>query len=603
MYHNEVENSPIPCLNDKKYQQSLKIFVAKGVLVKTEVPPIANMQGKFDTSSKWIVDSGATDYITHRLDWFDNDLKNTCELLVTIPNNSSIPVEDRGSCILPNGIRIKNVLHVPTFTCNLLSFNNIVKRIRSNNGREFTSNRMLNFYTKHGILLETTCPHTPQQNGVVERKHRHLLETARVLKFEAKLPTHFWGECIMTEAYIINLLPSEIIENKTPYEIIYGQKPDYESLKVFGCLAYYHNTETRGDKFEERGRQGIFLGYPRGTKGYKIFYVKNGKIIVSRDVRFVETHFLMTQTLTKRKTNNRKFLSFHHGDVFMQNDTNSDNLSQNERSNQVVEPTATENIGQTNVTEPTTHTETEHAKPTREKRTRTHPARLNDYVVNLPSSINQATPESNQECSTNTKLSRDDEEVCVDAGKYRRLVGRLLYLRATRPDVTYSVNVLTQFVADPRHNHMEAAIRVLGYLKFTPGQGGAPISWKSKGKFVISRSSAEAEYGAMASTVNGVLWVRWLLKHLDVPQIDPTQLFCDNIVVKHIANNPVFHECTKHIEMDCYFVRERVESKDIEQLHLDSKEHIVGLFTKALGARQLRFLLDKLGICDLHAPT
>ncbi|KAI3523163.1 hypothetical protein L1887_01220 [Cichorium endivia] len=240
----------------------------------------------------------------------------------------------------------------------------------------------------------------------------------------------------------------------------------------------------------------------------------------------------------------------------------------------------------------------------------------------------------------NTKLGKNDEDVRVDANKYRRLVGRLLYLQATRPDITYSVNVLSQFVTDPRQSHMEAAIRVLRYLKGTPGQGillpkegkpnlvaytdsdwlgcpdtrrsrtgyllllgGAPISWKSKKQSVVSRSSAEAEYRAMATTVSEVIWLRWLLKELDLEQSGPTQMFCDNLAVKHIANNPVFHERTKHVEMDCYFVRERVESKEVKPIHIDTRSQVADLLTKALGAKQLQFLLDKLGICNLHAPT
>ncbi|KAJ0534951.1 putative RNA-directed DNA polymerase [Helianthus annuus] len=150
---------------------------------------------------------------------------------------------------------------------------------------------MTNFYTEHGILLETTCPHTPQQNGVVERKHRHLLETARALKFEAKLPSRFWGECVLIAAYIINRLPSKSIENKTPFEIIFNEKADYDHMKVFGCLAYYRSTETDGDKLEERGKPGVFLGHPPGTKGYKIFDTRKNKIIISRDVKFFENIF------------------------------------------------------------------------------------------------------------------------------------------------------------------------------------------------------------------------------------------------------------------------------------------------------------------------
>lgn len=170
-------------------------------------------------------------------------------------------------------------------------FEKNIKRIRCDNGGEFISNKMMGFYAEHGIILETTCPHTPQQNRVVERKHRHLLETARALMFEANLPKRFWGECILTATYIINRLPSQVIGNKTPYELLHGEKPYYDHMRVLGSLAYYLSIETNGDKFEIRGRSGVFMGYPSRTKGYKILNPSSGKIITSRDVKFAEKVF------------------------------------------------------------------------------------------------------------------------------------------------------------------------------------------------------------------------------------------------------------------------------------------------------------------------
>lgn len=107
----------------------------------------------------------------------------------------------------------------------------------------------------------------------------------------------------------------------------------------------------------------------------------------------------------------------------------------------------------------------------------------------------------------------------------------------------------------------------------------------------------------MATTVSEILWMKWLLNELDVKQSGPTPLFCDNQAARHIAKNPVFHERTKHVEMDCYFVRERVESQEIQPLNIHTKSQIADLFTKALGAQQFQLLLDKLGIQNLHAPT
>ncbi|GJY56042.1 uncharacterized mitochondrial protein-like protein [Tanacetum coccineum] len=233
------------------------------------------------------------------------------------------------------------------------------------------------------------------------------------------------------------------------------------------------------------------------------------------------------------------------------------------------------------------------------------------------------------------KLDKGKSESRVNTSQYRRLIGRLLYLQATRLDIMYSVNILSQFVADPRNNHLEADNHVLGYLKATPGQGilisragdpvlttyydsdwlgcpytrqsctgymllvgGTPISWKIGKQSLVSRSSAEAEYRAMASTVSEIIWVRWLLSELYVHNPLATPIFCDNQAAWHIANNPVFHERTKHVEMDCYFVRERVESKEIILMKISSKMQIVDLLTKGLPAHQLQFLLGK--ICMLH---
>nr|GEX93576.1 putative reverse transcriptase, RNA-dependent DNA polymerase, Gag-polypeptide of LTR copia-type [Tanacetum cinerariifolium] len=153
-----------------------------------------------------------------------------------------------------------------------------------------------------------------------------------------------------------------------------------------------------------------------------------------------------------------------------------------------------------------------------------------------------------------TKLDKGEEEARVDATQYQRPIGRLLYLQATRPDVTYAVNVLSQFVSDPRQNHLEAAKRVLRRSKtrYLLLFSGGPISWKTKKQSVVSRSSTEAEYRAMASIISEILWVRWLLKDMQVQLTTPTSLFCDNQAARHIANNLVYYERTKHVEMDFF---------------------------------------------------
>jgi gag-polypeptide of LTR copia-type/Integrase core domain/Retrotransposon gag protein/GAG-pre-integrase domain len=156
-------------------------------------------------------------------------------------------------------------------------FSSKIKTIRSDNASELLSNEMQEFFHLNGIKHETTCVNTPQQNGVAERKHRHLLEIARSLRFQSGLPKIFWGECIMTATYLINRIPTKILNGSTPYEMLFHKKPSYTHLRVFGCLCYIHTHSL--DKFEPRAKKCIFVGYPQGKKGYKVFDLENNKFI------------------------------------------------------------------------------------------------------------------------------------------------------------------------------------------------------------------------------------------------------------------------------------------------------------------------------------
>ncbi|KAL5841854.1 hypothetical protein ACOSQ3_012457 [Xanthoceras sorbifolium] len=167
-------------------------------------------------------------------------------------------------------------------------FHAYVKAVRVDNGSEFLS--MKNFFRLHGIEYQRTCVYTPQQNGFVERKHHHILTVARALLFQSHLPLHFSGECVLTAVYLINRLPSPLLSNKTPFEMLYSRPPSLDHLKVFGCLCYatvVHPIK----KFEPRAKCCIFVGYPTGQKGYKLYDMETKKFFVSRDVKFHETIF------------------------------------------------------------------------------------------------------------------------------------------------------------------------------------------------------------------------------------------------------------------------------------------------------------------------
>ena len=133
--------------------------------------------------------------------------------------------------------------------------------------------------------------------------------------------------------------------------------------------------------------------------------------------------------------------------------------------------------------------------------------------------------------------------------------------------------------------------------------GGNLVSWRSKKQNVVSKSSSEAEYRAMAQTTCEIVWMRNLLGEIGFPQSNPTMMWCDNQAAIYIANNPMFHERTKHIEVDCHFTREKLEDGKITTPHVRTESQLADVFTKALPGSQVKFICNKLGMMNIYAPA
>ncbi|KAM1699812.1 hypothetical protein ACFX2K_031115 [Malus domestica] len=164
-----------------------------------------------------------------------------------------------------------------------------VKSLRSDRDGEFLSSEFTKFCETKGIQRQLTMAYTPQQNGVVERKIRIVVEMAKTMLHDRGVPYVLWAEAVHTAVYILNRCPTKALGNTTSFEAYSGRKPGIAHLKIFGSLCYVHvPTETR-QKLDAKSVKGVFVGYATCEKGYRIFDPCTNKLILSRDVVFDES--------------------------------------------------------------------------------------------------------------------------------------------------------------------------------------------------------------------------------------------------------------------------------------------------------------------------
>lgn len=261
------------------------------------------------------------------------------------------------------------------------------------------------------------------------------------------------------------------------------------------------------------------------------------------------------------------------------------------------------------------------------------------YAQNLIDKFNmrQCIP-ANTPMEFGLKLSKNCKDECVDGSLYRSLVGSLVYLTATRPDMVFAVSMISRFMESPKSSHWEAGKRILKYVKGTIdhgitysrtsnfkltgysdsdfggnlddgrstagyifNMGSGAVSWQSKKQSVVALSSAEAEYMSLSIAGCQALWLRGLLTELEHPQDDPTTIFCDNKSAIALTKNPVFHGKSKHIRIKFHFIRELVSNGEVKIEFCGTKDQLADCFTKALQIGSFKFMKDCLKVQPLLA--
>ncbi|KAL3749900.1 hypothetical protein ACJRO7_010945 [Eucalyptus globulus] len=233
------------------------------------------------------------------------------------------------------------------------------------------------------------------------------------------------------------------------------------------------------------------------------------------------------------------------------------------------------------------------------------------------------------------KLQKEDGSAPADERVYRSLIGCLMYLTATRPDIMFPVSVLSRFLNCASELHMVAAKRVLRYLRGTLSYGikfcrvqefklqgysdsdwagsmddmmstsgycftfgSACFSWCSKKQEIVAQSTAEAEFIAATAAVNQALWLKKLMDDLHMQQEEDIEVFVDNQATLAISQNPVFHGRTKHFKVKFYFLREVQKAEEVKLVYCNSENQIADIFTKSFHVGRFELLRAKLGVCS-----
>jgi transposase InsO family protein len=182
--------------------------------------------------------------------------------------------------------------------------NNKLKALRTDRGREFTSNEFKQYCELLGVKQYLTAPYSPQQNGVVERRNQTVVGMARSLLKSMEVPGKFWGEAVSTAIYLLNRAPTKSVVGKTPYEAYYNRKPSVAHLRVFRCVRFIKKVTPYLSKLSDRSKQMVFIGYDPNTKGYQMFDPEAKKIVVTRHIVFKEEEVGLEQTSSNRNWSN-----------------------------------------------------------------------------------------------------------------------------------------------------------------------------------------------------------------------------------------------------------------------------------------------------------
>nr|GEW28280.1 zinc finger, CCHC-type [Tanacetum cinerariifolium] len=533
-----------------------------------------------------------------------------------------------------------------------------LKSFRTDRGGEFTSREFTCYCKENGILRQLTAPYSPQQNGIVERRNR---------------------------------VPTKALKDSTPYEALKERKPNMRHLRVFGCKAYVKVTKPHLKKLDNRSRELVYLGTEPNSKAYRLFDPVTKDIVHQDSERNDEdsapspmqnnTHGDISDddeieqpinnpstpppyTYEPNSEDSTGYTSSIAKEVYV---TQPEGFKKPGNENKVYRlvkalyglkqapRTWNMKLDQTLKSLYFKTCTLEQAIYTRVRKD--FMLLVGVYVDDLivtgskggisikqTGYANKILKEARMVDCNETKIPMDpgpkliktEGGELVDVTEYKSLIGCLRYLLHTRPDLSYSVGLLSQFMQEPREQHMKAIRQVLRYIKGTlnfginyykkagckllgysdssyginikggKGKtvivfyfGNSPISWNSHKQPTVALSSCESEFMAATAAACQALWLQRLLNALTRWKEEKVTIRVDNKSAIALMKNPVFHGRSKHIDIRYHFIRECVKKNQIGVEHISGDLQRADILTKALARIKFAEMRELLGVKEL----
>nr|GEV87913.1 Gag-Pol polyprotein [Tanacetum cinerariifolium] len=478
-----------------------------------------------------------------------------------------------------------------------VGLNKTVRYIRTDNETEFVNHTMTKYYECIGIFHQKTVPRTPQQNEVVERRNRTLVEAARTMLIFSKAPMFLWAEAVATACYTQNRSLIHTRHHKTPYELVHNMKPDLTFFRVFGALCYPTNDSEDLGKLQPTADTGIFVGYAPSRKGYRIYN--------KRTRRSMETiHALypiwFLQLCMHPPTNKELEILFQPMfDEYLE-PPRAERLDSPAQAVQVLVTSAGTPLS-TSIDQdaPSLHISSSssalqsHSLP---PGVVAEPHFMKDHnVAPVDNSlfVNVFTSKPHSEASSSGDISSTESPYAMqdEIHEFDRLQ---VWELVPQPDCVMIIALQWIYKVKLDENgdvlKNKAWLVAKGYREeesidfeesFAPFLRDKLVSWSSKKQQSTAISTTE------------ILWMRSQLTDYGF-DFNKIPLYCDNRSAIALCYNNVQHSRSKHIDIRHHFIREQVERGVVELYLVSTDYQLADIFTKALPRQRFEFILPRL---------